>query len=118
MVEVFPAMSSGVRALGAGSGSGEHYFQQDLGMDMNNEWNQGFSSDFLPLPQPQEAGNSAPFQFAFNNQQDFSNQGSYTSVPQSGGQQAQYPGGQQYGYQAGMASQQGQQFGNQQQGFG
>src|SRR2546429_6575595 len=38
---------------------------QDMGMDMNNEWNQGFSSDFLPLPQPQEAGNSAPFQFAF-----------------------------------------------------
>jgi methyl-accepting chemotaxis protein len=118
MVEVFPAMSSGVPALAAASASGEHYFQQDMGMDMNNEWNQGFSSDFLPLPQPQEAGNSAPFQFAFNNQQDFSNQASYTSIPQSGGQQAQSLGGQQYGYQAGMAGQQGQQFGNQQQGFG
>src|SRR5256886_9149971 len=103
MVEVFPAMSSGVPALAAASASGEHYFQQDMGMDMNNEWNQGFSSDFLPLPQPQEAGNSAPFQFAFNNQQDFSNQASYTSIPQSGGQQAQSLGGQQYGYQAGMA---------------
>src|SRR2546421_898303 len=87
MVEVFPAMSSGVPALAAASASGEHYFQQDMGMDMNNEWNQGFSSDFLPLPQPQEAGNSAPFQFAFNNQQDFSNQASFTSIPQSGGQQ-------------------------------
>src|SRR5258708_552394 len=110
MVEVFPAMSSGVPALAAASASGEHYFQQDMGMDMNNEWTQGFSSDFLPLPQPQEAGSSAPFQFAFNNQQDFSNQASFTSIPQSGGQQAQSLGGQQYGYQAGMAGQQGQQF--------
>jgi methyl-accepting chemotaxis protein len=118
MVEVFPAMSSGVPALAAASTSGEHYFQQDMGMDMNNEWNQGFSSDFLPLPQPQEASSSAPFQFAFNNQQDFSNQESFTGIPQSGGQQAQSLGGQQYGYQAGMAGQQGQQFGNQQQGFG
>jgi methyl-accepting chemotaxis protein len=109
MVEVFPAMSSGVPALAGASTSGEHYFQQDIGMDMNNEWNQGFSSDFLPLPQPQESGSSGPFQFAFNNQQELANQQGFANIPQSSGQQ--------FGYQMGMEGQQGQPFGSQQ-GFG
>ncbi|HEX6478556.1 MAG TPA: methyl-accepting chemotaxis protein [Ktedonobacteraceae bacterium] len=108
MVEVFPAMSSGVPAL-AGAVSGEHYFQQEQGMEMNKEWNQGFSSDFLPLPQPQESGNSASFQFAFNNQQDFASQQGSANISPSGSQQ--------FGYQMGMGGQQGQPFGNQQ-GFG
>lgn len=106
MVEVFPAMSSGVPALAGAGVSGEHYFQQDQGMDMNNEWNQGFSSDFLPLPQPQESGNSAPFQFAYNNQQDFASQQGFANIPSSGNQQ--------FGYQMGTGGQQGQQFGDQQ----
>ncbi len=116
MVEVFPAMSSGVPALAAASTSGEHYFQQD--MDVNREWNQGFSSDFLPVPQTQEPGHSGPFQFAFNNQPEFSNQPSFPAPPQSNGQQAQPHNGQQYGgYQASMPGQRGPQFGSPQQGF-
>src|SRR5579884_2004949 len=112
MVEVFPAMSSGVPALTAASTSGEHYFQQD--MDVNRDWNQGFSSDFLPVPQAPEAGHSGPFQFAFNNQQEFSNPPGFPTPPQSNGQQAPSPNGQQFGsYQAGMAGQRGPQFGSQ-----
>ena len=75
-------------------------------MDVNNEWNQGFSSDFLPLPQPQESGNSGHFQFAYNNQQDFASQQGFANIPPSGNQQ--------FGYQMGTGGQQGQQFGNQQ----
>src|SRR5713226_2053390 len=48
MVDVFPEMNS-MQAL-PGS-DGDHYYQQDMGMN-NNDWNQGFSSDFLSLPQP------------------------------------------------------------------
>ena len=120
MVEVFPAISSGVPALAAASSSGEHYFQQDMGMDMNKDWSQGFSSDFLPLSQPQDTGNSGPLQFALNNQPDFSSRQGFPGLPQSNGQQAQAHGNQQLGgYQVGMGGQQGQQFGigNQQQGF-
>src|SRR6266478_8775885 len=68
MVDVYPSMS-GVPALPGGN-SGQFY-QQDMGMGMQNEWNQGFSSDFLSLPQPQGSGNSGAYQFASNNQQDF-----------------------------------------------
>src|SRR5579875_2081066 len=116
MVEVFPAMSSGVPALAAASSSGEHYFQQD--MDVNRDWNQGFSSDFLPVPQAQETGHSGPFQFAFSNQQEFSNPPGFPTPPQSNGQQAQPSNGQQFGsYQAGMLGQRGPQFGSQPQGL-
>src|SRR5438309_7987651 len=45
MVEVFPSMT-GVPALP--SGASEPFYSQDMG-GMNNDWNAGFSSDFLPL---------------------------------------------------------------------
>src|SRR5579859_5230677 len=55
MVEVFPSMV-GVPALPAGNV--DQYYQQDMGM---NDWNQGFSGDFLSLPQPQGSGNSGAY---------------------------------------------------------
>src|SRR6266478_6079531 len=103
MVDVYPSMS-GVPALPGGN-SGQFY-QQDMGMGMQNEWNQGFSSDFLSLPQPQGSGNSGAYQFASNNQQDFGSQPSFTGTPQYGGQQ--FSSGQQYGNQQAYD---GQQFG-------
>lgn len=101
MVDVFPSMS-GVPALPGGN-SGQFY-QQEMGM--NNDWNQGFSGDFLSLPQPQVSGNSGAFQFPFNNQQDYGIQQSFAGISQYGGQQPY----QQYGIQQGFEE---QQFGNQ-----
>lgn len=103
MVDVYPTMS-GVPALPGGN-SGQLY-QQDIGM--NNDWNQGFSGDFLSLPQPQGSGSSGAFQFSFNNQQDYGVQQGFAGMPQYGGQQPY--GDQQYGSQQGF---EGQQFGNQ-----
>jgi twitching motility protein PilJ len=103
MVDVFPSMA-GVPALPGGNVG--QYYQQDMGM---NDWNQGFSSDFLSLPQPQGqgSGNSGSYQFAFSNQQDLGSQPGFTGTPR-GGQQSF--GEQQYGYQQGF---EGQQFGGQ-----
>src|SRR5713101_2578172 len=103
MVDVYPSMS-GVPALPGGN-SGQFY-QQEIGM--NNDWNQGFSGDFLSLPQPQASGSSGAFQFSFNNQQDYGVQQGFAGTPQYGGQQPY--GDQQYGSQQGF---EGQQFGNQ-----
>jgi methyl-accepting chemotaxis protein len=103
MVDVFPGMA-GVPALPGGNA--DQYYQQDMGMGMQNEWNQGFSSDFLSLPQPQGAGNSGAYQFASNNQQDFGSQPGFPGTPQYGGQQ--FSSGQQYGNQQAYD---GQQFG-------
>ncbi len=103
MVDVYPSMS-GVPALPGGN-SGQFY-QQEIGM--NNDWNQGFSGDFLSLPQPQASGSSGAFQFSFNNQQDYGVQQGFAGMPQYGGQQPY--GDQQYGSQQGF---EGQQFGNQ-----
>ena len=103
MVDVFPGMA-GVPALPGGNA--DQYYQQDMGMGMQNEWNQGFSSDFLSLPQPHGSGNSGAYQFASNNQQDFGSQPSFTGTPQYGGQQ--FSSGQQYGNQQAYD---GQQFG-------
>ncbi len=102
MVDVFPEMNS-MQAL-PGS-DGDHYYQQDMGM--NNDWNQGFSSDFLSLPQPQESDNAGAYQYAFNNQQDFSSQPGF--APQFGG--SAYSGeqgfdGQPFGSQQGFSGQQ------------
>ncbi len=105
MVDVYPSMS-GVPALPGGN-SGQFY-QQEIGMGMNNDWNQGFSGDFLSLPQPQASGSSGAFQFSFNNQQDYGVQQGFAGTPQYGGQQPY--GDQQYGSQQGF---EGQQFGNQ-----
>ena len=104
MVDVFPSMA-GVPALPGGNVG--QYYQQDMGM---NDWNQGFSSDFLSLPQPQGqgSGNSGSYQFAFSNQQDLGSQPGFTGTPRYGGQQSF--GEQQYGYQQGF---EGQQFGGQ-----
>ena len=117
MVDVYPSMA-GVPALPGGGA--DQYYQQDMGMGTQNEWNQGFSSDFLSLPQPQSSGNSGAHQFAFNNQQDFGSQPGFTSTPIYGGQQ--FNDGQQYGNQQAYEGQQfgsqmnfnGQQYGNQQ----
>ena len=105
MVDVIPGMA-GLPALAGGNA--DQFYQQDMGMGGNNDWNQGFSSDFLSLPQPQESGNSGAFQFAFSNQQEFGAQQGYTGMPQFGGQQPF--GGQQFGNQQGFD---GQQFGSQ-----
>jgi methyl-accepting chemotaxis protein len=126
MVDVFPSMA-GVPALPGGNV--DQYYQQDMGM---NDWNQGFSSDFLSLPQPQGqgSGNSGSYQFAFSNQQDFGSQSGLTGTPRYGGQQSfdeqQYSNQQafdeqQFGSQVNFNNQQysnqqgfeGQQFGGQ-----
>jgi methyl-accepting chemotaxis protein len=106
MVEVFPSMA-GVPALSGGSG--DRFYQQDAGMN-SSEWNQGFSADFLSLPQPQESGNSGAHQFAFNDQQDFGSQPGFAGGPQFGGQQP-FPGQpfgnqQQFGEMGGFENQQ------------
>lgn len=80
MVEVFPGMES-VRSLPGG----DQYYQQDA--EMSNDWNAGFSSDFLQLPQPAERGNSGSYQFGFNGQQEYAPQQSYMGMPQFGRQQ-------------------------------
>ena len=105
MVDVFPSMT-GVPALPGGPS--DQYYQQDTGIGMQNEWNQGFSSDFLSLPQPQGTGNSGAHQFSFNNQQSFGSQPGFNSAPQYGGQQ--FNDVQQYGNQQAF---EGQNFGNQ-----
>ncbi len=105
MVDIYPSMA-GVPALPGGVA--DQYYQQEMGMGIQNEWNQGFSSDFLSLPQPQGSGNSGAHQFAFNNQQDFGSQPGFTSTPMYGGQQ--FNDDQQYGNQQAY---EGQQFGNQ-----
>ncbi len=120
MVDVFPSMA-GVPALPGGNA--DQYYQQDMGLGMQNDWNQGFSSDFLSLPQPQGAGNSGAYQFAFSNQQDFGSQPGFTGTPQYGGQQYgnQQAFDGQFGSQMNFNSQQygnqqafdGQQFGSQ-----
>src|SRR5947209_8667374 len=114
MVDVYPSMA-GVPALPAGDS--DQYYQQDMGA--YNDWNQGFSSDFLSLPQPQEPDGT--LQYAFSNQQDFGPVAGFG--PQSGNQAF----GSQQGFdtqQFGFGGQQGfdnQQYGNQafggQQGF-
>jgi methyl-accepting chemotaxis protein len=116
MVDVFPSMA-GVPALPGGTS--DQYYQQDMGVGMQNEWNQGFSSDFLPLPQPQVPGNSGAHQFVYNNQRDFGSQPGFANTPMYGGQQ--YTDGQQYGNQQAFEGQyfgsqmnfNGQQFGSQ-----
>jgi len=95
MVDVFPSME-GVPALPGGNA--DQFYQQDMGR--NNNWNQGFPEDFLPLPQPQRSGNSGAFQYAFNNQHDFGTQQSFTGMPQYEDQQSF--GGQQYVKQQGF----------------
>ncbi len=99
--EVFPGMG-GMPALPDGSDNG-NFYQQNAGGD----WNQNFSSDFLALPQPQEAEAPGSFQFAFNGQDDFGGQNGF------GGQQPSF-GGQQGGGFGGQQSD----FGGQQNGFG
>jgi len=117
MVDIYPSMA-GVPALPGGVA--DQYYQQEMGMGIQNEWNQGFSSDFLSLPQPQGSGNSGAHQFAFNNQQDFGSQPGFTSTPMYGGQQ--FNDDQQYGNQQAYEGQHfgsqmnfnGQQYGNRQ----
>src|SRR5437764_341170 len=114
MVDVYPSMT-GIPALPAGDS--DQYYQQDMGT--YNDWNQGFSSDFLSLPQPQEPDGT--LQYAFTNHQHSGPQAGF--APQSGSQAF----GSQQGFdtqQFGFGGQQGfdsQQYGNQafggQQGF-
>ncbi len=106
MVDVYPSMT-GVPALP--DGGADQYYQQEMGMGIQNEWNQGFSSDFLSLPQPQGSGISGAHQFAYNNQQDFGSQLGFTNTPVYGGEQ--FNDGQQFGSQMNFN---GQQYGNQQ----
>src|SRR5256714_5391712 len=58
MVDVYPSMT-GIPALPAGDS--DQYYQQDMGT--YNDWNQGFSSDFLSLPQPQEPDGTLQYAF-------------------------------------------------------
>jgi twitching motility protein PilJ len=108
MVDVFPSME-GVPALP--EGNADQFYQHDMGRA--NDWTQGFSEDFLPLPQ--RSGNSGSFQFAFNNQQDFGTQHGFTGMPEYEDQQSF--GGQQYVKQQGFnrqAYQNQAEFGSQQ----
>jgi methyl-accepting chemotaxis protein len=73
-VEVFPSMG-GMQALPNGSESVDQFYQQD--MNLGDDWNQNFSSDFLSLPQPQESEAAGSFQFAFNGQEDFGGQSGF-----------------------------------------
>src|SRR6266699_2995202 len=109
MMDALPTNNmAGVPAL-PGGGAEEFFQQQEMGM--NAGWNQGFSSDFLSLPQPQESSNSGSLQFAFSNQQDFgAQQQNFAGKSQYAGQQPF--GGQQYGT-GNPAGFDGQQFGNQ-----
>jgi len=109
MMDALPTNNmAGVPAL-PGGGAEEFFQQQEMGM--NAGWNQGFSSDFLSLPQPQESSNSGSLQFAFSNQQDFgAQQQNFAGKSQYAGQQPF--GGQQYG-SGNPAGFDGQQFGNQ-----
>jgi methyl-accepting chemotaxis protein len=112
MVDVFPSME-GVPALPGGNA--DQFYQHDMGR--TNDWTQGFSEDFLPLPQPQRSGDSGSFQFAFNNQHDFGTQHSFTGMP--GYEDQQSFGGQQYVNQQGFNRQPYQnqaEFGSQQYG--
>ena len=119
-VDVFPSMA-GVPALP--SGNGDQFYAQDLGMGSNNDWNQGFSGDLLPLPQMQEQGNSGSMaaltahsgQYAFSNQHDFGNQPAFggqhfANQPTFGGQQ---PFGSQQGYGGQRSFENQQNFGGQ-----
>src|SRR5207244_5993349 len=48
MVDVFPSMASVPALLG---GSSDQYYKQDTGKGMQNDWNQGFSSELFGLSQ-------------------------------------------------------------------
>jgi hypothetical protein len=117
IVDVYPSMA-GIPAIPGGDF--EQYYQQEMGVGVQNEWNQGFSSDFLSLPQPQGSEISGPHQFAFTNQQDFASQPGFTNPPIYGGQQ--FNDGQQYDNQPAFDEQQyesqmnfnSQQYGDQQ----
>ncbi|HEV2580844.1 MAG TPA: methyl-accepting chemotaxis protein, partial [Ktedonobacteraceae bacterium] len=91
MVEIFPDMA-GVPALPGG----DQFYQQD--MEMSNDWNAGFSQDFLSLPQPGSTGNSGSYQFAYNGQQEYASQQNYAGAQPFAGQQGF--DAQQYGNQS------------------
>ncbi len=118
MIDVFPSMV-GVPALPGGGNPGQFY-QHDMGIGTQNEWNSGFSSDFLPLPQPQGTGSSGAHQFATNNQRDFGSQPGFNNGPMYAGQQ--FNDGSQYGgqhafeghYLGSQMNFNGQHYGNQQ----
>ncbi|HEU5374392.1 MAG TPA: methyl-accepting chemotaxis protein [Ktedonobacteraceae bacterium] len=76
--EAFPNMGGAMPALPTAPAPGESLYQPD--MNLNNDWNQNFSSDFLSLPQPQ-AADAGSFQFAFNSQQDFISQSGLPQLP-------------------------------------
>jgi twitching motility protein PilJ len=108
MMDALPNNIAGVPTLPGGSA--EEFFQQQE-MGMNSGWNQGFSSEFLSLPQPQEPGNSGSLQVALSNQQDFgAQQQNFVGMSQYAGQQSF--GGQQYG-SGNQPGFNGQQYGNQ-----
>src|SRR5215471_19127061 len=100
MIDVFPSIA-GIPALPGGNI--DQYYQQDMGV---NDWNQGFSSDFLSLPQPQGqgSGNSGAYQFAFSPQQDLGSQPGLPAMSRFGGQQSF--GEQQYAFQQAFDEQQ------------
>lgn len=107
MSNMLPA--EGISALA--QPGGDQYFQQD--MNSNGVWNQGFSSDFLSLPQPVGSSHSGSHQFAFNNKQEQASQQGFAPAQQFGSQ----PGfeAQQFGQQfQPQYAQPPQQFGNQQ----
>jgi methyl-accepting chemotaxis protein len=99
-------------------------FQQSLppGMSdgMDNSWQQSFSGNFPPLPEPGNSdsqfalGSRPAEQYAFSNQQDFGNQPAFggPSVGNQFNRDQQYPGNQPYYQdQPGFSGQ--QMFGNQ-----
>jgi methyl-accepting chemotaxis protein len=107
MMDALPTNNmAGVPAL-PGGGAEEFFQQQEMGM--NAGWNQGFSSDFLSLPQPfggQQYGSGNPAGFdgqQFGNQTGF-NGPQYGNQPGFDGQQ--FSGQPSFGEMAGFGGQQ------------
>nr|HET6905022.1 hypothetical protein [Ktedonobacteraceae bacterium] len=126
MMGAFPGMAS-VTELAAGNGS--QFYQQGLNPGAGTDWNQGFSGNFPPLPEPGNSGSLVALparngQYAFNSQQDYA-QPAFNSQGFNGQQgfdnQQGYDGQQFFDpQQQGFNSQQGydgQQFFDPQQGF-
>ncbi|MBA2286030.1 MAG: methyl-accepting chemotaxis protein [Ktedonobacteraceae bacterium] len=134
-------------SLGNGSGAGmvpalpagnPDQFFATMGSGVENSWGQGFSGNFPPLPEPDNADSlvalssrTSQGQFSFNNQQDFGGFGGQQGFGDMNGMGAQPAfgnqpgfGGPQFGGQQDFGNQQPsfgsqqQQYGNQQQPFG
>jgi methyl-accepting chemotaxis protein len=119
MVGTYPGMASMTELA---NGNGNQFYQQALNPGAETDWNQGFSGNFPPLPEPGNSGSLAALparngQYAFSNQQDYA-QPAFNSQGFNGQQfsdnQQGFDGQQFFDNQQGFN---GQQFFDNQQGF-